>query len=203
MTINEYFDSVVCINLTRRPDRWAHCVAQFNKHGIKAERFVGADTLTWGNHGCTLSHRIVHELIIKKEWKRTLILEDDFDCRHDNTQELFSGMIKEVPDDWDILYLGGHYSEPPKKRISPHVIQCGTMKTTSSVAVTLEQAKKMAPTLIGCGPIDEWYSMWCRKSNSYIFQPRLMVQYNNYSDLQQHDCNNEPCMTDSRHEEMV
>lgn len=203
MTINEYFDEVFCINLLRRKDRWAHVLDQCKRHAIKVRRFDGADMINWGNNGCTLSHRLVMEEIIRLGVPRSLILEDDFECRFDDTQERFAAMIQEVPDDWDFIYLGGHYSDEPKSRVSPHVIRFNRMKTTSSVGITLEQTRRMVHDITGSGPIDEIYSGWTEKHNAYIFQPRLMVQYNNYSDLQQRDMNNTPCMEDTRHENMV
>jgi len=203
MTINEYFDQVICINIRRRTDRLEHVRAQCEKHKLDLEIFYGADMLTWGNNGCTLSHRLVMERIIEKKWGKTLVLEDDFEFRFDDSQERFSAMIQDVPVDWELLYLGGHYGGPPVKRISAHVIQCGAMKTTSSYGITLAQAEKMAPSIRGVGPIDDLFTSWCLNSRAYIFQPRLIVQYMNYSDLQQRVCNNSMCMEDVSHENSI
>jgi hypothetical protein len=112
-------------------------------------------------------------------------------------------MIPEVPDDWQMLYLGGHYAENPQSRVSPHVIRINQMKTTSSYAVTLDAARVMAPFIHGAIPIDELYADFNRNLRSYIFQPRLMIQADGYSDLQQHWMSNEGCMTDPHHEATV
>lgn len=202
-SLNEYFDHIICINLNRRPDRWQHAEAEFKKHNFTAMRFEGHDMPGWGNNGCTASHRGVLELISHHKWPRTLVLEDDFECVHDDMTAKFASMIGEVPADWEMLYLGGHYAEAPVERISGHVIRPGHLKTTSSYAVTYEAARKMAPHIFGIGPIDELYAKWNRELRCFIFQPRLMIQYNNYSDLQERECNNGPCMLDTRHENMV
>lgn len=206
VTVNDYFDKIICINLDRRTDKWAECQKQFDKFGLTVERFSGHDmagSVGWGNNGCTASHRGVLELICHHKWKRTLILEDDFHIRHTDFHQMFSDMIGEVPNDWDMLYLGGHYSEKPKSRVSKHVIRINRMATTSSYAVTWDFARKVAPGIFGIGPIDCLYFEQHLSSNCYIFQPRLMVQRPCFSDIQNKECNNSACMEDTTHENMV
>lgn len=206
VTVNDYFDKIICINLDRRTDKWAECQKQFDKYGLTVERFSGHDmagAIGWGNNGCTASHRGVLELICHHKWKRTLILEDDFHIRHTDFHQMFSDMIGEVPNDWDMLYLGGHYSEKPKSRVSKHVIRINRMATTSSYAVTYDFARKVAPGIFGIGPIDCLYFEQHLSSNCYIFQPRLMVQRPCFSDIQNKECDNSGCMEDTTHENMV
>lgn len=208
MRIEEYFDHIVLINLERRKDRLAESLQQFHKLGINLGEvsvilFTGHDMPGDGNRGCTASHRGVLELICHHRWQRTLILEDDFHVVHDDCQERFGAMIGEVPNDWDMLYLGGHYGEKPRERVSPHVIRINHMKTTSSYAVTLEQARRMAPHIYGVGPIDELYLKCHMENNCYIFDPRLMIQRPGFSDLQGHVMDNGGCMSDMRHSSLV
>lgn len=206
-TLNQYFGHILCINLARRPDRWRHVLDQADMFNLQIRRLEGFDIYKdgghWGNDGCTAAHRMALDLIVANQWPRCLILEDDFESRFPDLQERFDSMIHQVPTDWWMLYLGGHYAEQPIARVSKHVIRCGHMKTTSSYGVTLEAAREMAPYIYGIGPIDELYARWNQSKPCYIFQPRLMVQYTNYSDIQRRECNNEMCMTDVRHEEMV
>ncbi len=202
--LNEYFNQIVLINLARRRDRLDECTAQFTKYGIENVTLFNAhDMPGWGNNGCTASHRGVLELISHHKWARTLVLEDDFQILHDDFNERFASMIGDVPSNWEMIYLGAHYAEKPQARISPRVIRSGRLKTTSSYAVTYELAREMAPHIAGIGPIDELYGQWNQRGNCYVFQPRLMVQRESYSDLQQRVCNNSGCMMDTNHENMV
>lgn len=208
--IADYFDKIFCINLSRRTDRWDHAQKQFNKFELyPVERFEGYDKPTDhlgnpnGNMGCTSSHRALLEIIAYHEWSRVLVFEDDFEFRFDDANEQFDAMIKEVPEDWDMLYLGGHYAEKPIRRVSEHVIRMGRMHTTSSYGITWQMARRMAPYICGIGPIDTLYSGFIPNNKCYIFQPRLVVQYSSFSDLTDRDSNNEPCMTDPNHEQMV
>lgn len=203
MTINEYFDKVICINLARRQDRWAHVQGECEKWGLTVERFDAHDLGTYGNDGCTASHRGVLELICHHKWERTLILEDDFVGVRDDLVNMFDRIIHKVPSDWEMLYLGAHYAEKPRERINEHVILAGHLKTTSSYAVTYRAARQIAPTIYGIGPIDELMRIPNQTMRCYVVQPRLFAQYNNYSDLQMRQCNNLPCMVDTGHENMV
>lgn len=207
-SLNNYFEKVFCINLDHRTDRWLSCQTQFDKFGIVAERFKGYENLIHdgivnGNFGCTSSHRALLEIISYHKWERTLVLEDDFQILHDDFCDRFDRMICFVPNDWDMLYLGGHYGEAPESRINQHVVKMKRMLTTSSYAVTLHQARKMAPYICGPAPIDSLYGGWHLTDNCYILQPRLMVQYGNFSDIQRRHMDNSACMTDVRHENMV
>lgn len=202
-TVNSYFDKVLCISLSRRKDRWEHALHEFKTYGIEAQRIEGVEMRDWGNDGCTWAHRKVLDIIRTSTWNRVLVLEDDFRVVHSDFQQRFGQMIKEVPDDWELLYLGGHYADAPKSKVSEHVIHINRMKTTSSYGITKAMAARMAPSIHGSGPIDELFSGFSEVSKAYIFKPRLMVQYPSFSDLQRNHLNYEPCMMDTTHENMV
>jgi hypothetical protein len=209
-TIEQFFDKIFVINRDARTDRWAHCLGQFKKFTLtKCERFSAHDGVILdgrlnGNAGCTASHRALLEIISYHKWPRTLILEDDFKIRHDDFHQKFNDMIGEVPEDWDMLYLGGHYAEKPQGRVSAHVIRIGRMLTTSSYAVAWQMARHMAADICGVGPIDSLYGKFHLSHKCYIFQPRLMVQAAGVSDLTG-SVNEHPefCMEDPTHENMV
>lgn len=221
MTIEDYFDKIFVINLDKRPDRWAHCLEQFRKFNLtKVERFSGfsdvnrsisynEDGTLWrsepisGNKGCTSSHRSLLDIIAYHGWNRVLVLEDDFEIEHSDFHSRFESMLPEVPQDWDMLYLGGHFANAPQRRISKHVIKFSRMLTTSSYGITAKFARLLAPHICGEGPIDSLYSGFTPAYNCYIFQPRLIVQYSSFSDITERDSTNAPCMQDTRHENMV
>ena len=207
--IQRYFQKVYLITLPRRRDRIEHAEKELDKCNLRdVTWFDGYDKPIYegtpnGNMGCTASHRALLELIAFNGYERVLVLEDDFLALYPDVNEKFAEMIKEVPKDFDLLYLGGHYSEPPIARVSPHVIRCGRMSTTSSYAITWQHARRMAPYISGIGPIDCLYSGFAKDNKHYIFQPRLFAQYTSHSDLCDHTRDNVPCMTDTRHENMV
>lgn len=243
MFIEDYFDKIFCINLDRRADRWQICLDEFAKFNItKFERFSAVDDRFNGNRGCTTSHKKLLDIIVANKWERTLILEDDFKIITEDFHAQFEHMITQVPEDWDMLYLGGHYGEPPEKRVATNVIKHKRMLTTSSYGVTAKMAKVLsdgiseesrhiAHTVAGkiiheiadnpenkvdiliehlltsnvnpIGPIDSLFGQFHPIYNCYIFHPRLIVQREGFSDLQERVMNNEPCMMDTNHENMV
>jgi len=203
---------VLVINLNRRNDRWKEFEAEMEMLGIdhytRFDAYDGPinDGRPSGNMGCTASHRAVLEIIAWSKWPRCLVFEDDVQLRREflpDWKQRFIEMVRDVPPDMDILYLGGHYADRPISRVSPNVIRCGRMHTTSSYIITQEAARRMAPYISGVGPIDVLFSGFAEKQHHYIFQPRLFIQRPSFSDLLEQNCNNKWAMEDGRHEAMV
>ncbi len=206
---NDYFTRVFCINLARRTDRWAHVEAQCRRWNLQVERFDGYDQILDGegrrngNSGCTASHRALLEIIAFHRWPRVLVLEDDFEVCVPDFHEQFDRAIGELPDDWDMFYLGGSYGEPPQYRHSPHLIRTNRVMTTSSYAITAGTARRMAPYISGTGPIDSLYGGFHAELSCFMVQPRLMIQCASTSDLTEYYMDNGPSMLDPHHEDML
>lgn len=208
--LETYFDKIFIINLARRADRWEHMLRQMQILGItEFERFEAYDRPIDhhgnpnGNMGCTSSHRALYEIIAYNNWNRVLIFEDDAAICTDDPQAKFQQMIGAVPENWDMLYLGGHYGEEPTKfkRVSPHVIKMGRMLTTSSYGITKQFARKIAPYINGVGPIDSLLGGFhIPENNCFILSPRIFVQYPSMSDLTDQHSTNHHCMLDKYHE---
>ena len=168
--ITDYFDKIFIINLKRREDRWKECLKELAYNNISIndiERFEACDRPENGHVGCTRSHRILIRLIAASNWKRVLVLEDDFQVitrdvltaggfksfspagltfetvlhGDGDLSERFDYLTKFIPDKWDVLYLGASYGEDPISRVNEHVIRCGFMQGTSSYGITNEFAK--------------------------------------------------------------
>ena len=203
----EYFDrNMFVINLARRPDRREHFEAEMATIGVTCvERFDAIDYgPDLGNHSCTASHRAVLDLIVQRGLQRAFIFEDDATLREpfrDSFNEEVAPVLREIPDDYDMLYFGGHYAEDPRGWHSRHLILMGAMKTTSSYGVTLKSARELRDLIpVGSGDsIDNLYANYNATKRCYITEPRFFVQYNNYSDLQRRQMNNSACMEDNSH----
>jgi glycosyl transferase, family 25 len=137
--LNEYFDKIYVITLKRAADRQE--MIRSHLEGLDYTFFFGQDKLeldipaleresvyneklaitnsrynkpmTPGQIGCACSHVKVYEDIIKNNYGKTLILEDDVIVDFTNMAH-FNFIIKELPANWNLLYLG--YSN---KTISP------------------------------------------------------------------------------------
>ena len=215
--IDAYFDKIFCINMDRSQDRWTHVIQECQKHQIATvERFNGFDFNDYkalpynlrkgmenAMYGCTASHGALLNLIAHNQWKKVLILEDDFEIFHDDFNDRFLELIPKVPKDWDLLYLGAHYGDYPLGRINKHVLKAGQIKTTSSYAITAKHARLVAPLMCGGSAPDDILSGFNPLSNAFVLQPRLMGQYENVSTIFGKLTNNSLCMQDGRHENSI
>lgn len=127
--LNNVADEVYCINLERRLDRWKEVSQEFAKHNIEATRWLAVDG--WqikGQHhmkhsdmkgeaikgavGCLRSHRAALKDAIEKDHDVIAIFEDDV-VLQPNFNERFKRLMKDTPNNWDMLYLGCHWHGLP------------------------------------------------------------------------------------------
>lgn len=126
-----YFDKILVVSVPRFTDR--HQRVQERLQGLAFEFFWGADKLdlnietakkdgtydeertkllqrqgkplSTGELACSLSHRNVYQNMIDHGLKKVLILEDDVWPLCGNL-ELLTETLNELPEKWDLLYLG-------------------------------------------------------------------------------------------------
>ena len=207
-SLSNYFDKILCINRASRIDRWQHCLEQFGAFQISdVERIEAVEVFNIENrsllawNGCTASHRLCLEIASRHQ--RTLVLEDDFEMRFRDFHLLFEFMLRHVPLDWDMLYLGGHYGEAPISRVSPCVLRCARMMGISSYGITAAHASRVCSHMRSSNQADCVFSGFSRKYLHYVLQPRLIVQSTGYSDLCGCEINPSISMTDTLHENLV
>jgi GR25 family glycosyltransferase involved in LPS biosynthesis len=203
-------DATYCINLDRRTDRWNDsCVPQFRAHGIHVERVSGVDGKLLdfahgakynGRIGCTMSHLKVLKLaknLGKKDKAVFLILEDDvlFTCEN-IVAELSTKMI-DVPENWDMVFLGANHLIPPKN-MGNGIIKLIKSYTTHAYMVNssfLDELIDLLETHINRwttnktteyhnAAVDVLYSNLMSSKNVYGFQKTLSTQIQSYSDIE-------------------
>ena len=105
-----FFDAIYCINLDRKPERWAEMEQRFEKLGIagRVRRFAAVDTPACHHLGCTLSHRRIVEAAHRQDLDNVLVLEDDAVFLEGTRWCLRQSLDELAQRDWDVLYLGGH-----------------------------------------------------------------------------------------------
>ena len=129
--IQQYFDKILVISVPRFTDR--HRRVEEHLQILQFEYFWGADklqldydrakvegtydeqkakklqrqgkALNLGEIACSLSHRNVYAAMIKNNWKRILILEDDVLPLYDNLIAL-PEVLQELPANWELVYFG-------------------------------------------------------------------------------------------------
>src|SRR5215212_2518982 len=142
--LNEVFPNKVCINLERRSDRWRRMQARFADHGItNVTRFHALDGLSidvpasWddfpGAYACLQSHLAVIENAYQNKTDSVLIIEDDV-VFPPHFNRAFSQYIKELPDDWDMLYFGALHGDPPVS-VTEHIVKLTHSLSTYTYAL--------------------------------------------------------------------
>ena len=155
--LKDYFDRVFLINLKRRPDRLLHITETLKRchwpfkwptvfsavDGTVVPHPKGWDS-GGGAWGCMRSHQQLLERVMMEGGGSVLVLEDDA-CFIDDFHIRIEEFLREVPDDWDQLMLGGqHVNQNGKPRlVKPGVYRCTDCERTHCYAIRGEFLKAL------------------------------------------------------------
>lgn len=199
-TINSFFEHVFYPNLNRRPDRREAIESQLTSLGIKAERIIAIDgqeldfdpfvneksvdrrPISKGDIGCTLTHLAMCEIAKERGYKNYMVFEDDAEFDNDFLS-LFDTCISQLPDDWDMVYLGGSIIVQPTM-VTKNIGRCRRTYTSHAVAFR----ETIYDDLIqGWGAKDERIDLvlWSlqKDKNCYMTLPKMVYQADGYSDI--------------------
>jgi GR25 family glycosyltransferase involved in LPS biosynthesis len=168
-----------CINLDRRPER----MESFNKNNLpfEIERVSGID-MDMGNIGCTLSH---FKLLRTQTEFPFIIFEDD--CVFIEPWSLVEKAMRQLPKDWDALWLGATL-DTQLKRYSENLFRLNKAYCTHAI---IYNSKRMVDYILqnfkgfnGRKIIDVFYYEDVQKRfNCYITYPLTTVQAPGVSDV--------------------
>jgi glycosyl transferase family 25 len=189
-SLNNHFEKIYYLNLSRRPDRNQECIDELSKYGIVAERFNAVDAKELNLQpwmGCLLSNLEIIKTAKSKGFKNILILEDDV-IFNDNFN-LFNSYIEQVPDNWDMIYLSGNHNEHSGyqiNKISENIIKCFITYSTHSFAVKSSAYDLIINYLTNnqTKPVDVLYTDIQRMCNAYSLSPGITTQRVGFSDIE-------------------
>jgi collagen beta-1,O-galactosyltransferase len=179
------FDKIFIINLERDYERKQKLELQLQKENITSYEFINAvdgqnddlqkynfqvipdwiepyssKIMTKGEIGCSLSHYLIWERIMKEEWNQVLILEDDVVlCPH------FSQILEQKKEEinqiqYDLLYIGRRPSlnEQTEQKISDSIVIPKYSYGAHAYILSLSGAQKLinANYLQNLLPVDEF-----------------------------------------------
>jgi len=201
--ITDYFDKALYINLDERTDRRSEVEAEFAKHSLVVERVSCIKgnpgiktTLLDGDVGCIFSHLKCVQMAHDNGWKTVLILEDDVRLR-DNVNELFDSYYRQVPDDWDMIYLGGNHwgfdlterYHPQLTMVTENVYRTRNTLTTHAYAIKNTVYEEMLSVFSNFeAAADTMYTDIQKRFNVYAFRPSLAWQATGYSYINNKVC---------------
>lgn len=147
------FDKVLVLNLDHRKDRWDRF--QSYEWPFDYERWPAIDgkkfppPTQWGGGtgawGCYLSHLSILEAQIQNGWDKVFVFEDDA-IPNTNFQRDTVAFFKDLPKDWNQIYLGGlhrYVKEKPPTPVTPNVVRCHQVNWAHAYGITLAYAKKL------------------------------------------------------------
>jgi GR25 family glycosyltransferase involved in LPS biosynthesis len=150
------------------------------EQGIGSIIFKGPKMRFKGAIGCFLAHRGIMRHIAKEDKKAegTLILEDDVTIPPD-FNDRFQKVVKELPKDWDILYLDK--VNPKANKVTEHVHKFEKQMTTANnwgnwaYIVRHKSLKKILALLeFMIDPVDIQLHKFADKLNIYLAVPSLI-----------------------------
>lgn len=194
--LNEFVNRVYVINLERRKDRLEHTIKEFKKINVSFERINAIDgklldiqenDVRKSQIGCLRSHISVIKDALKNGYNKIAIFEDD-NIFCEDFEERLNYYIKNIPTDWDIMYLGCNLDSSIEPRKVKNFIfkvfncyGCFAMILNNKdglfqkiIDITKEESK----------PIDNYYyDHIIRFSKAYVFMPFFVKSLNNLSDI--------------------
>lgn len=180
------FDRVVVINLLRRPDRLSSFRSQLSGWPFR-QPIVSAAADGWkaklpsswvsgpGSYGCWASHTTVLREAIAAGVESLLVLEDDA-VLAPNFAVKAESFLATVPDDWQMLFLGGQHHSGQPSEILPGVVRCTNCQRTHAYAVRGQCLKDLHDlwASMTTGHIDHILGPWAANRKTYAPSPFLI-----------------------------
>jgi glycosyl transferase, family 25 len=198
-------ENVLYINLAERTDRKEQAEKEFARFDISAERVeavkgnpLGLSTQKRkpGDIGCILSHVKCVQLAKDRKWNYVVVFEDDVEFR-DEFDTLFWHYFRQVPDDWDMIFIGGNHwgrwlefkDNPQLTRVTENVFRTTHTLTTHAYILrdTMYDAVIKRLTL-GELPVDMLMMDLQTMFKVYAFRPNLAWQRPSKSDINNNMC---------------
>lgn len=209
--------NVFVINLESRSDRFDHVSSEFDKIGRGFERFSAVCHID-GAIGCTSSHIKCLEIAIKCGYEYVAICEDDITFTDPNIfLKSLNKFEKSPPDNWDILLLGGvvySHKGDSYEMVKPFYARVYESQTTTGYIVPrhymstlLENFRSGLNKFLETGnrwtyAIDSHWKQLQRRDLWFFLTPPTVIQYANWSNIENSHTNYGVGMLRLQNEEM-
>ena len=201
----EQIDALLYINLSHRVDRKEHLLAELARIGFPEEKIHRVDAVRHANGalGCGLSHiKTLETIQAHPEWKRVLVLEDDFTFKDTITTAAIHWSLKELldhePDRADMCLLSYNpgFFRYEAVEGKPWLVRVLYSQTTSSYLISqhyvpalLQNMRESTTDMAQNGKrhencIDIHWSRLQPQDRWFAIQPAIGYQYANFSDIE-------------------
>ena len=144
-------DKILYINLDHRKDRIKQINGEFNKMNFpkdKIQRISAVREKYNGHIGCCKSHIKAMDEIINKNYKYTIVFEDDFVFAADKKtlDKKINGFLNKYGDDWDIIQLASVYTNL-KDTDTDYIKKVNSASTSSAYIINRHFAETLKKDL--------------------------------------------------------
>jgi GR25 family glycosyltransferase involved in LPS biosynthesis len=184
MAWTDFFTKIFVINLPERTDRLLDIAEELDKWGIPYE-LRNAIKKENGAEGLRETVWNIIEEGVFNNWQSVLIFEDDcvFVESCGNPNDTMEQVVKQLPDMWQLLYLGGQVTNGFKLRHSPNLLLLDMCFATHAWALSLDAMKNIISEGLDY-PIDNSVVKTIQpRGHTYITYPLLATQRAGHSDI--------------------
>jgi hypothetical protein len=178
----EDIGNIVVIGLEAREDRWHRC------QDILQEFGVGQVTHYTTKQNFNDPHRnymkdFLQMLRVRGIGKHLVFFEDDFEFT-DGWEDILKKAWDDLPEDYDMLYLGCNLTRPPLKitdnlmRVRGAWLMHATILSRKFIEYILKYYDRNRIWII-----DEWYRQIAPEKNFYCTYPMISYQRKDFSDM--------------------
>lgn len=206
-SINRVVDDVVVISLAHRQDRRSRLLWNFGSLGI-GFRFSDAirpneDEILWremrhleayhreswlrtdyviGAVGCKRSAIAQMHIFLESRHETLLLAQDDCELRSDSSS-VFEMAWRQLPDNWDMLYLGASCRKPAT-RASSHLLRLNGARHCTAVIFRRRFVERILGDLITAGTeLDRFLEQTHSSVNAFCIDPMIARQIPGHSDI--------------------
>jgi GR25 family glycosyltransferase involved in LPS biosynthesis len=210
-TVNKFFDNVYCINLLKRADRLEYVQKELVKQGITAEIFtaidgvthsfssvktvdvnkktnslIGQSSISSAEAALIATHKLIFVDALSKGYKSILILEDDV-AFSPYFLEKFDAAVSELPDNWEVFFLGALRYKSFPKPYSEHLEIPVDSLGAHALALRSSVFEKLLNLSTFTKPIDVTYADELHNLNAFLCKPSIINQKEGiFSDIKLH-----------------
>jgi len=184
MAWTDFFTKIFVINLPERTDRLLEIAEELEKWNIPYE-LKNAIKKENGAEGLRETVWNIIEEGVANNWQSVLIFEDDcvFVESCGNPNETMEQVVKQLPEMWQLLYLGGQVTNGFKLRHSPNLLLLDMCFATHGWALSLDAMKNIMSEGLEA-PIDNSIVKTIQpRGHTYITYPLLCTQRPGHSDI--------------------
>jgi len=182
---NEYFQHIALINLKKREDRLASSTKVLDEFGLKYEVWEATDNMEYPCRGLVDSMQRYFRKVLDAGGDKCLLFEDDIlplvDAQVFN--ETMGKVLKQLPADWDLFYLGGNCASGLQEFYSENLLPVKMMYATHATAYSKKAMEFIVSKEIN-EPVDNCLVRdFQPRKKIFITYPMLFTQSAQYSDI--------------------